>query len=291
MSLLRFRQNLAMGMTPHQADFHSSLFKKNSKAPDYQPMADATAEAARIMATVSREQLAETKRQYNDMAPTLRNVADTQVDVMKQSAKQGTEYYDYMKETFRPVEKDLVNDVNTYNTEAERERFASEAASDVAQAESVAKGMNAREMARMGVNPNSGRYREGVNQRGLRTAAVKAGAMTGARNRARDIGYARKLDAIGVGRGLPGASSGAYNTAVNAGNSGANTVQQGGRFMLNGMQVAGNSAAQGQQMNLSGNQAILNADTSYQNTRANQTGIIDVVGMGLGAWAGSGFAT
>ena len=65
----------------------------------------------------------------------------------------------------------------------------------------------------MGVNPNSGRFAGMQNATGLQQAAMRANAMTGTRQQAEQMGYARQLDAAGLGRGLAGASLGAYGGA------------------------------------------------------------------------------
>ena len=257
--------------------------------PDYTAMAEATAESAQIMADLGRDQLAETKRQYDITQPIMSGIANKQLDIMKQTADQGADYYDYMKETYRPVEKSLVDDVNNYNTEANRERMASEAATDVAQADKVQRDVSAREMARMGVNPNSGKYQALDKSRGLRVAGMRAGAMTNARNRAKELGYAKKLDVIGVGRGLPGASTSAYGTAVGAGNAAGGTTMAPANFMLRGMNTAGGYTAGGANIRQSGASSILNAQGGAY-AAGQGSGLMDVVGMGIGGWAGGGFS-
>lgn len=254
--------------------------------PDYSAMAAATTESAQIMADLGREQLAETTRQYDETKPFMQDIATTQLDIMKQTKEQGADYYNYMKETFRPMEKSFIDDVNTYNTEAEREKMASAAAVDVAQADKVQRGIDTRQMARMGVNPNSGAYRSMNNARGLRVAGMRAGAMTGARNRAKDLGYAKKLDAISIGRGLPGASAGAYRAAIGAGDSAGRNVMAPGNFMLSGMDRAGRYTAGGARTIQGGASTILNAQTSAYGQGTN---LMDIVATGVGAWAGGGF--
>jgi hypothetical protein len=71
----------------------------------------------------------------------------------------------------------------------------------------------------MGVNPNSGRFASMQNQNNLGLAAMRASAMTGARQQADQLGWARRLDAAGLGRNLAGASNAAYGTAGSLGNN------------------------------------------------------------------------
>ena len=113
----------------------------------------------------------------------------------------------------------------------------------------------------MGVNPNSGRFAGMQNATGLQQAAMRANAMTGTRQQAEQMGYARQLDAAGLGRGLAGASLGAYGGASQAGSmAGANAQSAGQNFMRN-MSMGAGTIAQGQKMNLSGLSSVLNSQT------------------------------
>ena len=67
----------------------------------------------------------------------------------------------------------------------------------------------ARSDAARGLNPNSPAARAARQQASLGLAASRANAMTSATSRAEQLGWARRLDAGGLGRGLAGASSAA----------------------------------------------------------------------------------
>ena len=95
------------------------------------------------------------------------------------------------------------------------------------------------------------------------------------------IGWAKKLDVTGMARGLPGASSGAYGLALQAGNSaGANQMAPGNNLMA-GMAQGANTIGSGRQMLQSGLSGVLNAQTSVHN--ANQNNGLDVGGLMQGA--------
>ena len=148
-----------------------------------------------------------------------------------------------------------------FNTEAYREQLASQAAADAGRAFGISQQQNQRAMASMGVNPNSGRFAGMQNATGLQQAAMRANAMTGTRQQAEQMGYARQLDAAGLGRGLAGASLGAYGGASQAGSmAGANAQSAGQNFMRN-MSMGAGTIAQGQKMNLSGLSSVLNSQT------------------------------
>jgi hypothetical protein len=63
--------------------------------------------------------------------------------------------------------------------------------------------------------------------------------MTGARNQAEQIGFARRLDVTGLGRNLAGASTAAYQGANTAGSAGINTSMAPGNQRNQGYASAG----------------------------------------------------
>lgn len=75
--------------------------------PDYTPVAQASKEAAEISAQLGREQLAEARRQYEQNMAIARPTVDAQLDIMRQTAEQGRDYYEYSK-TFRPLEQRML---------------------------------------------------------------------------------------------------------------------------------------------------------------------------------------
>jgi hypothetical protein len=114
-------------------------------------------------------------------------------------------------------------------------------------------------------------------------SANRAGAMTGARERAQQLGYAKKLDAAGLGRGLAGASTAAYGSAVNAGNSAGGNYQSAGINNLQGMGQGASTIGQGQNMQLSGLGNILNSQTTMAVNAADSSFMGDLGGIMGGA--------
>jgi len=257
--------------------------KSSPPPPDYTPLAEAAAEAARIQAGLGREQLAFAREQYDRSAPLLERVANQQMSAQDEQMSQARDYYNYQKDTYRPLERGLVADAQRFNTEAYRNDLASKAAADAGVAFGQSQAMNQRAMAAMGANPNSGRFAGMQQASGLAQAATRANAMTGARTQADQMGYARKLDAAGLGRGLAGASSAAYGGATNAGSqAGINAQSAGSNYML-GMGQGAGTIANGQQMQLGGLGNILNAQADMYMNSANANA--QLIGGALGAGA------
>ena len=258
---------------------------KKSSAPDYTPMAQASVEAARIMADLGYKQMDMAKDQYDRALPFMEKLARSQIDMQDQAVRQGDDYYQYMQDTYRPLEKRLVADAEAFNTASHRERLAGEAGASVEQQMGLQRGAMERQMASMGVNPNSGRFMAMANQNQLMGAAARANATNQTRTQAEQLGYARRLDAAGLGRNLPGLSNSAYGLALNAGNSAGNNFQAPGTQLLQGHGMGVNTVGSGQQMKIQGLGNVLNAQTQMaisDNNKSSPFGAI--LGAGLN-WA------
>ena len=248
---------------------------KGAPPPDYAPLAEASAEAARIQAGLGREQLAFAREQYDRSAPLLEGIANQQMAAQNEQMAQARDYYNYQRDTYRPLERGIVADAQRFNTEAYQNQLAGQAAADAGRAFGISQQQNQRAMAAMGANPNSGRFAGMQNASGLQQAAMRANAMTGARNQAQQMGYARKLDAAGLGRGLAGASIAAYGGANQAGSMAGGNAQSAGQNYMGNMAIGSGTIAAGQQMQLSGLSNILNNQTSaYVNTSGSLLGDI-----------------
>ena len=231
------------------------------------------------MEALGREQLAFSRQQYAEMAPLARRVAAQQMAAQQQQMDQAQDYYNYQQQTFRPVEQGLVRDAERFSTEGYREQQARDAAAAAGRAFGVTQDAAARAAASRGVNPNSGAGMALQSQNMLGLSAQRANAMTGARNQAEQMGFARRMDVTGLGRGLAGASTAAYHGATGAGSAGVNTSMAPGSQRMTGMAQAGQTY---------GN--ILSNQTSAYNAGMSQADpFATIVGTGLGIYAGGGF--
>jgi hypothetical protein len=238
--------------------------------------------AAELSYTLGQDQLAFAKRQYDEMAPLAKEISQSQIDAQNEQMRQARDYYDYNLETFRPIERGLARDAETFNTEAYREQLAQQAAADAARAFDTTRGMTSRSLSRMGVGPNSGAALAQMNQNALAGASMRAGTMTNTRQQAEQLGWARRLDVTGLGRNLPGASTAAYAGATNAGSAGANTAAAPGAALVNNMGSAANTilAGSGQAMNAYG-QLYGGANSAAVGAQNNYMGALGgLVGMG-----------
>lgn len=270
--------------------------------PDYTPTANASIEAAEIGAQLGREQLAENRRQYEGNMAVSAPIIQAQTGLMRQSIEQGDDYYNYMKGTFRPIEQELADEAATgksrYDTNvdvrANVEREASRAVSDVQAGLASSQRQNARTMSSMGVNPNSGRFAAMKVGEGLQAAAMRSGAATAARDKGVALDYAKRMDVTGLGRGLPGASQGAYAMSLNAGNSAVSNQNSTSGQYMSGMNAGNGLIMQGQGMQLQGLGNVAQMQTNAYNSALasnaqESAGLMSGLGMlggaAIGKWS------
>lgn len=217
--------------------------------------------AAQLSYQLGKEQLDFAREQYAELSPIAKQVAASQIAAQEEQMRQGREYYDYMTETFRPVEQALVARAQEFDTEAYREQLARQAAAEAGRAFNATQAAQQRVMAAMGVNPASGRFAGMQNQTALGLSAQRAAAMTGARERAEQLGYARLLDVTGLGRGLPGASTAAYGSATTAGSAGLTSSATPGAMYMRGLETGAGTMLTGSKTALDAYSALYGGAT------------------------------
>lgn len=225
---------------------------------------------------VAQQQLDFSKGQYAEMKPFVTRLATTMADSQQQQMAQAQDYYDYAKGTFRPVEQGLVKQAQEFDTEAYRQQLAARAMADAAQAFKTSQGAVTRDLARRGVSPGSGNALAMQNQNALAMASMQAGGATGARQQAEQMGWARKMDVTGLGRGLAGASTAAYSGATGAGQAAGGTMMSAGNQYMTGLQQGAGTLG-----------TIASGQASMYNAAMNQQDpFMSLIGTGIGAYAG-----
>lgn len=122
--------------------------------------------------------------------------------------------YDDYKNTYRPLEHQLVKEAQDYDTAQAYEQAAGKAQATVQDQIGLARERLARTP---GLDPSSAAARAANTNLELRGAALGAVEQNMARERVKDKAFARKLDASGLGRGLiAGASTGLANASAGA---------------------------------------------------------------------------
>lgn len=212
--------------------------------PDTNPGMIENAEAARDVGKMQKDTATEylnfAKQQYADNKGFLADIAQAEAEIMRTNQQRAEDYAQYERDTFRPMEKELIGKAKAYNEDAMRERMAQQSAADTNAAFDGAKQQALRNLARYGINPNSGRFAALNAQIGTQQAGALAAGQNQARMQAEGLGYARMQDAVALGKGLAPNASTAYGIALQGGDSAAKTSQAGANYMGNAYNQASN---------------------------------------------------
>ena len=254
--------------------------KSSPPPPDTSILAASSVETANIGAALGREQMGAAREQFNANQAQMKPIIDAQVATMNQNVAQGQDYYDYMVANQRPVEERLNAEAMAAGTAAKQEEAAGTAIADARAGTTHQMDQAMRTGARYGMSPAQIASRMGTDMAVGNTQATVAAA-NGARKQEEALGWAKKLDVAGLYRGLPGASTAAYNSATNAGNSAAGIMQNNTNSMLNGMNQGAGTVMQGRGMMLGGQGQVLDTQTSLYNNAANAEA--EMIGAVIGA--------
>lgn len=178
-----------------------------------------------------------------------------------------------------PVEDQFYQDAANYGGLADQNRAAGEAVSDVRQQAGIQQQMTNRNLASMGVNPNSARFNSGNRVAELAAMAAAAGGATKARQAQRDKGIELRGKAAELGQGLLRGAGSFGELGVKATGAASDVAGQGfgrglqvGKFRMDGMPQYVNGV----------NSAVSTATNALQNT--NTTGLVPGL-LGFGASA------
>ena len=123
------------------------------------------------------------------------------------------EQWDKYLELYEPLERQMVNEAQDYASPENYAKAAGEASATVSQQFSKARDRLTRTP---GLDPSSGAYQSSLVGLDLAQAANDATQQNLARKNVTDTAYARKTDALSLGKGLPAtASIGLANAAAN----------------------------------------------------------------------------
>lgn len=204
----------------------------------------------------------ERTRPQRDQSQALANeVAEAQLASAKQQDLISQDYWKYQKDTFRPLEQGIVDAAENYDNPNRRQAEADAAVADVNMQVAAQRAATGRELARAGVSPESGKSLAIMEAGNIGAAKAAAGASSQARRNVELQGYARKMDAANLGRGLASSQATSAQVATQTGNaavgnstqanatgmSGAGLMNQGFSTAIQGNQSAGslyNMAAQ-----------------------------------------------
>lgn len=147
---------------------------------------------------------------------------DRQAAIAERQVAMAEDQYDRYKTMYGPAEEAFIQEAQGFGSQANQERVALKAASDAEAASGVAKKKFEENLTSLGVNPNDSRYANTMAGMELQTAATKAGSMSGARDKVRDLGIAMQKDVVSLGKGMPSSSASMLSSAASTMGTAAN---------------------------------------------------------------------
>lgn len=241
----------------------------------------------------AREQFAEGNKRQAETDALNTKVINQQLQSQDEANTWGREDRARTKQVFQPVEDAFIKTATEYDTPAKQAEAAAQAKADVVANAAVQDQSNARQMAAMGVNPESGRFAGIKRATDMNTALAAAGAQNNARQIVRDKGLALKADAINMGKGLASSTAAAYGIGTNSGNSAvANRASGNQNFYQNqGVMTSGfngavgaNNSAGSMLNNLYGSQ-LQGWAAGKQAEATSAAGVGSMFGTAVGAYA------
>lgn len=184
--------------------------------PDPNPGIIANAQASERVGLeavdLGRQQFAYSKERNANLDALAQRVIDQQLAIGADTLAQGKEFADYYRNTYRPLEQQIVQAAQNYDVEG---TMVNRAIADTRSVFANQRGQLTRQQAAYGTAPNAAL----MTDLGIGEAAATAGNA----NRARQSAIAQKtgmlLDAAALGQGKPMNSTANYGLSLNAGNS------------------------------------------------------------------------
>jgi hypothetical protein len=258
----------------------------SSKPPKPDPLigqaALSNAELARDMAVTAHDQLAWEKDRAEKQDPLLEKIVNQQIESGEANAKRAESQWEVYRDLFAPVEARMVEDANQFDSPERKERMAGEAAADITRGYQGALESSQRAMERMGVNPNSGRFRALIQDINLGLARDTAGAMNKARRDTELQGMAMREGTAKFGRNMPGTGLAADAASLAAGNSATDNMATGAGIRNAGMNAAQNWFGGATSANSSAGNLGLGQYQGQLNAwqQANQNSALGAAGLG-----------
>jgi hypothetical protein len=252
------------------------LFGSAPPPPDYSPMANSNTEIAQANLAFAKEQAGINRQDRQRLLDTTQGVMDRQLALGEKESARSDDYFNYAKQTFRPVEQAIARDAMNFNTGQYAKDLAARAGTDVNAGFENARSQGMRSLSRMGVRPDSGAFAATVGKLASDQALGLANAQTGAYLTADNMKRGALTNAASVGRGYPGASAGSSQLASgnlaganNSMNQTQNTVNQGAMIpsQYYGNAVNANNAAAGN-LNMGFQNQFANFQTQGMQTAA-----------------------
>lgn len=263
--------------------------------PDLSPMANASAETARIAQETAREQLAWAREQDGLNRELLGRVLSSQEQVQDQTLQNAQRDRQRFEQIYQPLEDNLVQEFQSFDTPERRAEERGRAMADVNASFDAQRRNALQRLESYGVDPSQ--TRNAALDIGVRTqqAAAAAGAATAADRATEQTGRALRAEALNIGRGYPSNVAGSYGQSIQAGNSMVGNANQTTGTSTGALQSAGGfmntaQAGFGQAANIQSS-GYQNQLGQYGANQQNITGALGAIGGIAGMFMADGGST
>lgn len=138
--------------------------------------------------------------------------SNTSADATQLQSQIAADQWDRYKTIYAPLEEGMVKDAQNYDSPENYAKAAGDASATVSEQFSKARDRLGRTP---GLDPSSGAYQASLSGLDLAQAASDATQQNAARQKVKDTAYARKTDALSLGKGLPAQASTALTSSAN----------------------------------------------------------------------------
>jgi hypothetical protein len=136
---------------------------------------------------------------------------DAAADSTRLQSQIAADQWNRYKKIYEPLEQSYVNEAQNYDSPENYAKAAGDASATVSSQFSKARDRISRTP---GLDPSSGAYQSGIVGLDLAQAATDATQQNAARQRVQDTAYARKTDALSLGKNLPASASSMLATSA-----------------------------------------------------------------------------
>lgn len=136
---------------------------------------------------------------------------DAAADSTRLQAQIAKDQWNRYKEIYEPLERGMVEEAQNYDSPENYAKAAGDASATVSQQFGKARDRLSRTP---GLDPSSGAYTASLTGLDLAQAATDATQQNAARQKVKDTAYARKTDALSLGKGLPANATSALSSAT-----------------------------------------------------------------------------
>lgn len=199
---------------------------------------------------VQDEMIQQIIRQSNDMLPLQKEQLQFGIESAKKAYEQSQDDRDFMlsrRDKLSGMQDTIVEDAKNFDVGAKRNELADAGRADVQAGFANAESQQARQLARTGVNPNSGKALALGNQTAIAKAAALAGAANMASTKAQDLKYQLTDRASNTLAGYPAMGMQATGAGAAMGGLGMNYANAGLQGMNSGFSQASGMAGQSAQ--------------------------------------------